>query len=393
LPPLIPPERWVEGMPLGNSCVGAMVGGNGHPLIITLDKYDAWETRERILGPGDITYAKLRRMVSEGKRQEVEAALFTALRQWPRPTRLPMPRLEIDFGAAARWSAARLSLYRGIASIRLSLNGMPVTVELWVHARQNLIFIRMTGSGISRATVRLRMDHLSAKATQLLKSIGYADPAIESDARGGTLHWITPSRYEFAVAWRRVMRGPNEQDVCVSVLSNQDADGPLRAARETADRASRTGGELGTHEKWWAEYWQRSFLTIPDARLEALYYMEMYKLGCSLRPGSYPISLQGVWTPDGDMPPWSGDYHLDVNVQESHWPIYAANRLDLGEPFYRMFFECLPRWQRECQHFFGFEGIWAGCAIGPRGERIWGYTGAELWPGNAAWLAHHFWLH
>ncbi len=37
--------------------------------------------------------------------------------------------------------------------------------------------------------------------------------------------------------------------------------------------------------------------------------------------------------------------------------------------------------------------MWSGCAIGPRGERIFGYSGVELWPGNAAWLAHHYWLH
>jgi alpha-L-fucosidase 2 len=121
--------------------------------------------------------------------------------------------------------------------------------------------------------------------------------------------------------------------------------------------------------------------------------MEMYKLGCSSVPGGYPITLQGLWTLDGGLPPWSGDYHLDMNVQQSYWPIYAANRLELGEPLYRTFSACLPRWQKQCQEFFGFDGAWAGCAIGPRGERIYGYSGVELWPGNAAWLAHHYWLH
>ena len=153
------------------------------------------------------------------------------------------------------------------------------------------------------------------------------------------------------------------------------------------------GGDWPAHWAWWSAFWDRSSLTIPDARLEALYYAEMYKLGAVARPGGYPITLQGLWTLDGGMPPWCGDYHLDMNVQQTYWPIYTANRLELGEPLYRMFSDCIPRWRGQCRQFFGFDGIWAGCAIGPRGERIYGYSAVELWPGNAGWLAHHYWLH
>ena len=71
---------------------------------------------------------------------------------------------------------------------------------------------------------------------------------------------------------------------------------------------------------------------------------------------------------DGGLPPWSGDYHLDMNVQQSYWPIYTANRLELGEPLYRTFSACIPRWREQCEKFFGFDGLWAGCAIGQSPE-------------------------
>jgi alpha-L-fucosidase 2 len=389
----VPPERWIEGIPLANGHVGAMVWGNGNPLKITLDKYDAWETRERVLGEGDITYVKLRRMVADGKRKEVEESLFSALRQGPKPTRLPMPRLEISFGAPAKWLGADLSLYRATASIHVLVNGKPLRIGLRVHARRNTLLIRISGAEAKEATLRVRMDHLDEKTAQTLKSMGYPDPVIKSETGGGTLHSIAPTGYQYALAWRRSTDAKGEQLIGVSLFSNQDAKDPLRAAQEAAEEAWQTDGEAASHESWWAEYWKRSFLTIPDARLEALYYIEMYKLGASTKPGGYPITLQGLWTLDGGMPPWSGDYHLDMNIQQTYWPIYASNRLELGEPLYRTFFDCLPRWQRQCKQFFGFEGIWSGCAIGPRGERVWGYTGAELWPGNTAWLAHHYWLH
>ena len=42
----------------------------------------------------------------------------------------------------------------------------------------------------------------------------------------------------------------------------------LAAAKALARKACQADGELPSHEAWWADYWTRSYLTIPDARLE-----------------------------------------------------------------------------------------------------------------------------
>lgn len=309
----------------------------------------------------------------------------------PYPTRLPMPRFELDFGQPIEWQEARLHLQTATAEINGKLFGQPVHAELYVDVNENVVVIRLTGPSIAKVQPRLTLDHLDANAKATLKKWGYPDPVTTTGDNEGTLSLDTPSGYKYAAAWKRAaVAGKDECVIRVAVLSTADAPNPLDASRELAAKIST---DATAHQAWWAEYWTRSYLTIPDARLESLYYIEMYKLGCSSRPGKYPATLQGLWTLDGGMPPWSGDYHLDMNVQQTYWPIYTANRLDLGEPLYRVFSACLPRWQKQCKDFFGFDGIWAGCAIGPKGERIFGYSGVELWPGNVAWLAHHYWLH
>lgn len=63
------PQRWLTGIPLANGDIGALIWGDGSPLKITLDKYDAWETREV---PLDLTYQQLRKMVQEEKKTEAE---------------------------------------------------------------------------------------------------------------------------------------------------------------------------------------------------------------------------------------------------------------------------------------------------------------------------------
>jgi alpha-L-fucosidase 2 len=207
------------------------------------------------------------------------------------------------------------------------------------------------------------------------------------------LHQRFPVNGSYAVAWHPESnrRGLT---LWVSLVVSETGDADRRALG-----VLRRGRDLGVeklrrqHEAWWADYWKVSALSIPDARLENLYYAEMYKLACSTRPNGWPITLQGLWTLDGRMPPWSGDYHLDMNVEESTWPIYTSNHLDLGQPLYDFFLDCLRRFQKNCREFFGFDGAWSGCALGPGGIRVHGYPPTEFWPGNGAWLAHQYWMH
>jgi len=383
------PVRWLTGIPLANGDIGALIWGDGAPLKITLDKYDAWETREV---PLKITYKELRQLVKDGKRKEAEECMRTEhlYGDGPRPTRLPMPRLELDFGKPLTWQSGRLRLHSATAEIDAAVGDKPLHMEILVHANENTVQIRLSGAAAAEAKIRVSLDHLDRGAKETLKRWGYPDPEIAESASEGSFLLKAPTGYQYAIAWRRAAdRDASTQTITLALLSTADAPDPLVAAKTLAASSA----PEDSHRAWWAGYWARSYLSIPDARLEALYYAEMYKLGCLSRPGKYPITLQGLWTLDGGMPPWAGDYHLDMNVEQSYWPIYTANRLDLGEPLYRTFSACIPKWRQQCKDFFGFDGIWAGCAIGPKGERIFGYSGVELWPGNAAWLAHHYWLH
>jgi alpha-L-fucosidase 2 len=387
-----PPRRWLEGIPLANGDIGALIWGDGAPLKITLDKYDAWETRERRLE--NETYEELRALVEAGKKKEAEdyLACWRIYDDGLDPTRLPLPRMEVCFGTPIEWETGRLRLRRAVADISGAVDGEPVRVETMVHAERNVLRMHLRGRGARDAKVHVGWEHLDEGTRQRLVKMGYPEPEVESGSYEGSWHLKAPSGYELAIAWsiQDLDEGAG-RGVRAALLSSEDAEDPLAAAKELSRRFGNPSVE--THERWWKRYWERSSLTIPDARLEALYCAEMYKLGCSSRPGKLPITLQGLWTLDGRMPPWSGDYHLDMNVQQSYWPVYASNRLELGEPLYRTFSACIPRWRQQCKQFFGFDGVWSGCAICPKGERIFGYSGVELWPGNCAWLAHHYWLH
>jgi hypothetical protein len=115
-----PPVEWNTGIPLANGHIGALVWGDGAPLKLTLDAYDAWETREKPLN--GLTYAKLREMVRDGRKEEAEKCMQTEAiyGKEPYPTRLPLPRLEISGieGLDAEHFSGRLSLSRAEAEVK-----------------------------------------------------------------------------------------------------------------------------------------------------------------------------------------------------------------------------------------------------------------------------------
>jgi len=397
----VSPQEWLHGIPLANGHIGAMIWGDGGPLKVTLDKYDCWELREQQPDPEFFNYATLRRLVERGDHETITAKFRrdNDRPELPYPTRLPLPRLEIDFGQAAIQFKARLSLFNGQAAGSLQFEAAQVNWVAFVHAQQNLLVINVEGSMLPK--VWATMTHLTEAADEgqtpaweTLAQWGYTAPEMGQEEGINWLRMGFPGGGEYVVAHLAQPTSAGTT-IFVSIFTHNDAVEPLEEAIRTVHYASTSGpAKLAeTHRSWWADYWPASYLTIPDAHLENLYYAEMYKLGCNSRPDGLPITLQGLWTCDGTMPPWSGDYHLDMNVEESYWPIYTANRLEAGECLYETFFNCLPTFEHRCKEFFGFEGAWSGCAIGPGGQRIYGYPATEFWPGNGAWLAHHFWLH
>jgi hypothetical protein len=81
------------------------------------------------------------------------------------------------------------------------------------------------------------------------------------------------------------------------------------------------------HRKWWHAYYPQSFLSIPDTRLESFYWIQQYKLASATRKDKHVLDLMGPWY---NKTPWPALW-WNLNVQLSYSPVYASNRLDLGE--------------------------------------------------------------
>jgi alpha-L-fucosidase 2 len=413
-----PALEWEKHIPLGNGFMGGALWG-ANPLYITLDRYDVWETRSSAqIDKDKYNFETLKRLVKEGKSEEVyqifepdSYSLSNHIEDYIFPTKLPMGKAKIEFNSSVKEFRAKLRLYDAAIVGKLALeNGGAVKFKIYLHAKRNIIVADLKLEHGAKLVSFCAQPVRDKKTCTILKGWGYPEP--EAGVFKDMAYWKQPlpSGGDYLVMWRHLDEGNAKRNKYKgSVESDRSAHITLFATvassnetPDTMDHAYRTllsAQEAGIHTLWaehasfWNRYWNKSFITVPDPRLESLYYCEMYKLGAAVRPDGWPISLQGLWTQDDTLPPWSGDYHFDLNVMQSYWAIYSSNRLELGESLYTMLLRMMPKLERDCREFYGCDGAMLQCAVTYDGKPILGWHTANLWAGNGAWISHLFWLH
>ena len=118
--------------------------------------------------------------------------------------------------------------------------------------------------------------------------------------------------------------------------------------------------ELG-HRDWWHRFYGRSFLSVPDVRIESFYWIQLYKMATCSRPDGPAVDLNG---PYFRVTAWPGLW-WNLNVQLTYWLVYASNHLEMGENLITLIDE-----------------IFDTLLIRFEGPKI----------GDLAWVMHNYWL-
>ena len=131
-----------------------------------------------------------------------------------------------------------------------------------------------------------------------------------------------------------------------------------------------------------------------DNGLPVLFYQfGRYLSISSTRVGLLPPNLQGLWA-NQLVTPWTGDYHLDINVQMNHWPLEVSNLSELNLPLTQLVKGMVKNGEKTAKAYYNADG-WVAHVI----TNIWGFTE----PGEAAswgitkvgsgWLCDNLWQH
>jgi alpha-L-fucosidase 2 len=131
-----------------------------------------------------------------------------------------------------------------------------------------------------------------------------------------------------------------------------------------------------------------------DRQFLCLYFQYgRYLLLSSSRPGTLPANLQGLWA-QGLNPPWSADYHVNINIQMNYWPTEVANLSECHLPLFDFVEMLRAPGRHTAKVAYGCGGFVVHYTTTPWGQlALTGNTQYGLWQGGGGWLAQHFWEH
>ncbi|NJD03669.1 MAG: sugar phosphorylase [Ruminiclostridium sp.] len=158
-----------------------------------------------------------------------------------------------------------------------------------------------------------------------------------------------------------IARAEGDFDLMTCVVTEEETGDLLETAVKRLDEAEKdVGGIVENHREYWDKFWSKSSIGISDSMLEKLWYMNLYSLECCSGRGArlyeQACGLNGLW--DIKQPSqWGSMWYWDVNIQQSFWPVYTSNHLELGEVFCNGLLSYANIARNRAKELYGMRGI------------------------------------
>jgi hypothetical protein len=193
----------------------------------------------------------------------------------------------------------------------------------------------------------------SAIVVGLPESDAAANDAVRIDSTSATTRTLIPPPAQ----GKRVI-------LISSAASWQAADDPsARAASLFEKAASQSVTELRkAHQKWWREFWSRTFVEISSddgqaQRAQRWRDLHLYHMASSSR-GELPPKWNGsLFVTTGDKRDWGSQYWV-WTTEMLYFPLLAADAMDLTDPFFSMYVKQLPNCEHAARQRWGVAGAY-----------------------------------
>ncbi|MEY9093811.1 glycoside hydrolase family 95-like protein [Paenibacillus sp. RC84] len=358
---------WDEGAYIGNGTIGAMVYG--------AENAKKRRTLRFVTGRTDVTATRT-------DRDDFKP-------------RVPIGEMNLEL-AGLIYNPTRLRVDLWNAELRGSLTTTcgEVRIRALVHAEEAVMAVELETSEEEKEARLEWVPH--SEVDDVLKFADginvnqYIPLAVHETSREDGMTFVIQrftggeGRGEGCVTAWTVTQSPDGRRVAFVSIQNSCTDKARKNAAEAVRKAA--SGDFGewvsAHRRWWHDYYRQSFLSIPDRRLESFYWIQMYKLASAARADSVLLDNQGPWLAPT---PWAGNW-FNMNVQMSYSPVYASNRLAIGESLVKAVADNSEHLRENVPQPYRHDsaGLGRSGSFDLRSE-----VGEEI--GNLAWLCHCLW--
>lgn len=420
---------WNNALPIGNGSLGAMIFGSVKTERLELNESSVWTGKERWdANPEALkSLPQVRKLLFEGRYSEAEELaqkkLLGQKPSDPLATYQALGDLTIDFSHSENPSTYRreLDIEKAVATVSYSSGGVKYSRVYFANHPSGCLVAHFTADKSNSISFTLRLKRLARSAAagnrenelDMQEHVGNGYGVnlfarVKVLTEGGSINTVADSiRVEKATG----------ATVIITAATDYYGSDPVSVTAGRMDQAltksfavlhdehikdykslfSRVDFEPGTDDGVFFPTDAR--LTAfrngyPDIELIKLYYQfGRYLLISSSRQGGLPANLQGIWA-DGMNPPWSADYHININIQMNYWPSEITNLGELELPFTDFIDALRPNARRTATEVYGLKGITAHYTTDPwHFTEPTGATGYGMWPMGIAWSCQNIWDH
>ncbi len=371
------------GVPLGNGTLGVLVWGED-VLCLTIARAGFWDRRGGAPFSVSATFDRVRERLEAGDEAGL-LALFAPDEERapdtpPCPIQIGGARLEMRFDGDFSPRGAILHLQRGQLEVELqSRGGQSKTIVIWVHPDAELCVVE--GAEDAQLTLRPAWEWLASQ----LEPWGFEPPhAIQIEHGGGFIQDV-PSDEALALVWRR-----RDERILIAAALDGDLEEAGKRAVQRARQLPDTRPEF-----FWNAYWRDvPLVELPDEQLNRKWLLGLWKQAGLTPPQGVAATLQGPWMEEYQLPPWSNDYHFNINVQLVYYPALMTNRTEHFAPLWKMIRDWMPTLQRNGAVFFGREGaLMLPHAVDDECHVVGTFWSGTIDHACTAWVAQMAWLH
>lgn len=384
-----PLPRTHTGVLMGNGIQGLMVWGIGQQLNITVGRAGFWDHRGGNDFSARTNYPEVKRLLQQGDEAGLRKAFDIDDNKdyvVHRPHQVGGGRVEILLPVGWVLSHANLNLHTGRLVIHSThSSGKKDSLLLWQSAYTEHAFLEFPATLSKASGFSLVPSWNHTKET--LEKIGVAVPFIQEGSiqAGKAFEQSLPEDLSLGIGAR--LHG--NRLVMASFLGKNALEGVKKAIATDNSAILRP-----PTQQYWRDYrTETPMLDLPDPKIQELFDYGLYKQACTTSPQGIAAGLQGPFLEEYQLPPWSSDYHFNVNIEMIYWPALSTNRTSHLQPLWRMFREWLPRMQSTGEKFFGRPGaLMIPHAVDDRLQVVGSFWTGTIDHACTAWMAQLAWL-
>lgn len=254
--------------------------------------------------------------------------------------RLPIGHFSLKTIGKITGAKMHLDIYNATARGTVTTSAGSITFHAYVPANHQVIYIETHAKGKEKASSwqwkpgrsispRYLQSYPNDKPKDFPEN---PDPIFKKEGLYYTCRQPLLNKGGYATVYKVINTATSSK---MSISIGYDADGRGDETNEAVEHLRSFSKKtittrLSEHQNWWHNYYAKSFISLPDKRMENFYWIQLYKLASATRSDKPMLDLMGPWT---NPTPWPAIW-WNLNTQLAYSPVFTSNHMELGNSLF-----------------------------------------------------------